>query len=162
MQAAFRKLIRYNAWANAQMVAALQDMPEADLATPSSGMLDSISETVNHLFNGEATFLNELTGTTESVLGERSLTGYREAIPRLEAGYLGWLDGTDGEALSERLYAPWNGYGTHLDALSEIILHSHQHRAEVFSELGRRGLAIPKYEFTSYVYRVDPGRAGKP
>ncbi len=56
------ELIRYNNWANAQVLAACLKLTEEQLAASASGAYGSIHATLGHIIAAEADYVNRLTG----------------------------------------------------------------------------------------------------
>jgi uncharacterized damage-inducible protein DinB len=56
------ELIRYNNWANAQVLAACQKLSEEQLAASAPGAYGPIHATLGHMIAAEADYINRLTG----------------------------------------------------------------------------------------------------
>jgi uncharacterized damage-inducible protein DinB len=56
------ELIRYNNWANAQVLAVCQELTAEQLAATVPGTYGSIHETLGHIINAEADYVDRLTG----------------------------------------------------------------------------------------------------
>lgn len=57
------ELIRYNNWANAQVLAACQNLAEGQLAAAAPGTYGSIHRTLGHIVAAEADYVGRLTGS---------------------------------------------------------------------------------------------------
>jgi uncharacterized damage-inducible protein DinB len=57
------ELIRYNNWANAQVLAACQELTAQQLATAAPGAYGAIHETLGHIIYAEADYVGRLTGS---------------------------------------------------------------------------------------------------
>ncbi len=56
------ELIRYNNWANAQVIAACQKLTEDQLAATAPGAYGSIHRTLGHIISAEADYVGRMTG----------------------------------------------------------------------------------------------------
>jgi uncharacterized damage-inducible protein DinB len=56
------ELIRYNNWANAQVLAACQELTERQLAATAPGTYGSIHKTLGHIIGAEADYVDRMTG----------------------------------------------------------------------------------------------------
>src|SRR5512143_3175190 len=56
------ELIRYNNWANAQVLSACQQLTEGQLASAASGAYGTIRDTLVHILRAEADYIGRLTG----------------------------------------------------------------------------------------------------
>jgi uncharacterized damage-inducible protein DinB len=58
----FVELIRYNNWANAQILAACQKLAADQLAAAAPGAYGTIRDTLEHIIRAEADYVGRLTG----------------------------------------------------------------------------------------------------
>src|SRR4030042_871154 len=56
------ELIRYNNWANAQVLAACQELTPSQLAATAPGTYGSIHRTLGHIIAAEADYIGRMTG----------------------------------------------------------------------------------------------------
>jgi uncharacterized damage-inducible protein DinB len=61
-EATFTEFIRYNNWANQQVLQACEDLNDDQLATSMPGAYGTIRETLQHIIRGEAFYIRLLTG----------------------------------------------------------------------------------------------------
>jgi hypothetical protein len=58
---------------------------------------------------------------------------------------------------ADALHVPWFDFVlTKRDGLLQVLSHSAQHRAQVFSALGERGVDVPGLDYVEY---IEKGRA---
>src|SRR5437764_462663 len=58
------ELLRYDQWANQQLLAVCQKASESQLTTPIPGAYGSVRATFGHLLRGEADYINRITGSS--------------------------------------------------------------------------------------------------
>jgi uncharacterized damage-inducible protein DinB len=56
------ELVRYNNWANAQVLAACQELTASQLAATAPGTYGSIHKTLGHIIDAEADYVDRMTG----------------------------------------------------------------------------------------------------
>lgn len=154
-----RALITYNRWANARVFERCRGLDATALAEDAGGTLGSLERTLKHLVTAEDGYLRFITGA-DPLLGHPS-------IPALLAWYddhdLDWfadraagladeyelvLDRADADFLAGELRLPWCAVPlTRAEGIVQVVLHSTQHRAQVFSTLGDRGVAVPALDY---------------
>src|SRR3990172_12424708 len=61
-EATFTEFIRYNNWANQQVLQACEDLSDDQLATSMPGAYGTIRDTLQHIIRGEAFYIRLLTG----------------------------------------------------------------------------------------------------
>jgi uncharacterized damage-inducible protein DinB len=88
------ELIRYNNWANAQVLAACQELAPDQLAAAAPGAYGTIRETLGHIIRAEADYVGRLTGNhprpayawkDQPTPAELSATAEQEADAQLDA-----------------------------------------------------------------------------
>ena len=155
---ALRDLYAYNAWANAQVFAACRDLDEARLQVPAPGTFDSIAATLSHLVGVEDAYLYMLRGESPERMGPRDayhahdLPWFAARAAQLGGEYDALLAGADAAFYGLALDVPWFDFSlTRHDGLLQVLSHSAQHRAQVFSVLGQRGHEVPDLDYVLFV-----------
>jgi uncharacterized damage-inducible protein DinB len=156
-------LYRYNVWANARVFEACASVDTAALQEDARGTLGTIDETLKHLVGVEDVYLAMIQGHPPASREAREaypahdLAWFADRARQLGDGYLDLLSG-EGDALLERpLTVPWFNFPlTARDGLLQVLSHSAQHRSQVLSTLGARGVEAPNID---YVYMVGSTRA---
>ena len=142
----FMEFIRYNNWANQQVLHACQNLSEAQLAATIPGAYGTIRDTLRHIIRAETHYLNLLTGSSPQPPFEW------EAQPGLEAvtAYAAQV----GEALEEmaqrtlptdQVLEEYDGKQFRYQALAvfiQIINHGVEHRTNITTILNQ-GLQTP-------------------
>jgi uncharacterized damage-inducible protein DinB len=161
-------LYAYNAWANAQVFAVCRDRDQAQLDASAPGTIGTITATLAHLVGVEAVYLLMLRGELDALQRFReqsaafSLGAWAQRAARLGAEYRELLASADAAFYDEPLAVPWFDFAlTKHDGLLQVLSHSAQHRAQVFSVLGERGVEVPDLDYVLYV-KSKAGSAGSP
>ena len=89
-----RELLRYKAWANDLLYAALAKLPEGELAAPRPIVFGSILRTLNHVYAMDQVWQANLEGrahgfTTRNPPASPPFFELREAQKRIDAWYIG-------------------------------------------------------------------------
>jgi uncharacterized damage-inducible protein DinB len=151
-------LFAYNAWANAQVFAVCRDVEQAQLDATAPGTIGTIAETLTHLVGVEVAYIFMLRGEMDALQRLRgqsstlSLEALAQRAARLGEEYRELLAGADAAFYDEPLNVPWFDFAlTRRDGLLQVLSHSAQHRAQVFSVLGERGVEVPDLDYVLYV-----------
>jgi uncharacterized damage-inducible protein DinB len=143
---ALAELIRYNNWANQQVLAACQPLSASQLAATAPGVYGSIRDTLEHLIESEAGYVELLTGTRSPPpfgSGEQPDV----AALRAYAAQVGeaLVDAVNRVGLTDRVDEESGGQPIHYRALAvyiQIINHGIEHRTNITTILNT-GLATP-------------------
>jgi len=165
-------LYAYNDWANAQVFATCRDVDQARLDEQAPGTYGTLSDTLKHLIQVEAVYLRML---REQPLASRESQAAQAEIRDFLAHDLPWfadLQAQIGRAYSdlvahatdawyaEPLPVPWFDFAlTKQDGLLQVLSHSSQHRAQVFSVLGERGAVVPNIDYVFFLQSKLPSGA---
>lgn len=161
MHPGWRDVVGHHAWANAALLAYCRDLDEATLTATAPGTYGTITQTLQHLIDAEASYLHRLTRAWEghpwpgdddvnlATLSERAaLLG--ETLTQFLAG--DWDD--------ERVTVGFSDDGD-LDVRAGVLLaqtlhHANEHRAHVCSILGALGYEAP--DVSAWRYADATGR----
>jgi uncharacterized damage-inducible protein DinB len=159
-------LYAYNTWANAQVFDICRGVDQAWLDEPAPGTHGTIAETLKHLVGVEAAYTHMLReepldseGFQEAFLGH-DLTWFAERAAQAGRDYAEILAGANDAYYGEPLHVPWFDFAlTKHDGLLQVLSHSAQHRAQVFSVLGARGAAVPDLDYVLFIKSATAGGA---
>lgn len=158
-----RELFEYNAWANAQVFATClsQDTTALDAAAP--GTVGTITQTLQHLAQVELVYSMMLQDAAlpsresfeESVT--QDLAWSTSTVAQTGSMYLAMIALADEAFLRAPLRVPWFDFAlTKHDGFLQVLTHSAQHRSQVLSVLGQRGVTVPDLDFVLYLRRTKP------
>ena len=150
----FGDLYRYNRWANAKVFGVCRDLDPGLLVAAAPGSTGSIDDTLKHLVEVEDVYLAML---QDLPLGPRDaqenyfaheVAWFAERAAQIGDAYLALLPNFDDTRLDSTLAVPWFDFPlTKRDGLFQVLSHSAQHRAQVFSVLGARGMTVPDLDY---------------
>lgn len=159
-----RDLYAYNAWANAEVFSACRDLDQSQLEQDAPGTIGTVEETLGHLVRVEDAYLHMLRGEPLQSLGvpaeyaARGLAWFAQRSLGLAQEYAALLADADSSFFDAPLDVPWFDFAlTKRDGLHQVLSHSAQHRAQVFSVLGERGMDVPGLDYVLFVEQGRPG-----
>ncbi len=150
------EFIRYNIWANQQVLAACKDVSESQLMAKIPGAYGSIRETFGHLLRAEADYINRITGTRPQppfkwedgpTLGEMSAF----AVPVGEA----FMDVIQRIPPTQMVREEENGLTLDYQArqlFMQVINHGIEHRTNITTLLSSLGLPVPEVDGWGYMF----------
>jgi len=149
------EMVRYNNWANQQMIAHCRELPPEVLEHSIPGVFGTIPSTLAHLIGTEAYFYAGVTGAAPENAPARG-----ESLPLDELA-----------EFQSRVAALWEAFAENpgdvhrpmaqgragvrppvIAAVTQLICHGSEHRAQVETLLGSLGLPPP--EFNPWVYTL--------
>src|SRR5262249_10925031 len=148
--------LRYNTWANGRVVDLCRSLDADLLRDDAGGTLGSVEGTLIHLVTVEESYLAMLQGRDlAAAFGSREedrahdLAWFLDRAACWADGYASLLDARDAAWLAQPLTVPWFGELplTMRDGLLQVFTHSTQHRAQVLSVLGARGITVPEMDY---------------
>lgn len=154
------RLLRYNGWANARLFALCAAVDPALLTEDAGGTIGSLLATIAHYTIVEDGYLLLLQGEdptaffdSREAYMQHDLPWYAARSVTLGAGYAA-LVAALGEAIFAReIRLPWfPGPLGGADALTQVLTHSTQHRAQVLSRLGERGVQVPDVDYAFMLF----------
>jgi uncharacterized damage-inducible protein DinB len=158
-----RDLYAYNAWANGQVFAICGTVDRGQLEAEAPGTRGTILETLRHLVVVEDVYARMLRGESLERVDareEHDLAWVAERSAQLGEEYAAIVAEGDEGFLEADLRVPWFDFHlTKHDGLLQVLSHSAQHRAQVFSVLGQRGVEVPDLDFVLYVEGKQSGGA---
>jgi uncharacterized damage-inducible protein DinB len=150
------ELIRYNNWANAQVLAACQELTADQLATTAPGTYGTIRDTLEHIIRAEADYVGRLTGDHPqppfkwrnqaaladlSTFAEQVAGALLEVVQRIPPTYLVHEeeDGNTVDYLARGLFI-------------QVINHGIEHRTNITTLLSSLRLAAPEVDGWGYIW----------
>jgi uncharacterized damage-inducible protein DinB len=151
-------LYAYNAWSNALVFATCRDTDRSRLEERAPGTFGTIESTLKHLVGVEdayALMLRDISpegrGSIDDYL-KRDLSWFEQRSAELGEEYRTLLTNASDAFYDEPLTVPWFDFSlTKHDGLLQVATHSAQHRAQVLSTLGDRGISVPNLDFVVFV-----------
>jgi uncharacterized damage-inducible protein DinB len=151
-------LYAYNAWANAQVFARCRDVDQAQLDEQAPGTYGTITETLKHLAQVEAVYALMLqdkplaSQESPDQFFAHDLAWFADLMVRVGRQYTELLANASDAFYDEPLRVPWFDFVlTKHDGLLQVLSHSAQHRAQVFSVLGQLGIDVPDLDYVLFV-----------
>ena len=146
-----RQLCRYNAWANRRVFDCCRAVDPAALGADARGTIGTIEETLKHLVRVEDVYLVMLRGEDprtamppQEEYRRHDLAWFADRVEQVGRGYMALLEHADEPFLAAQFKIPWFERPiSRRDGVLQALTHSAQHRAQVLSTLGERGLAVP-------------------
>lgn len=150
------ELIRYNQWANQQLLTVCMGVDEALLTTPIPGAYGTVRQTFGHLLRAEADYIGRITGT-------RPAPPFRwEDGPSLEqlhafAGQVGqaFREVVERVLPAQNVHEEENGltvdyHARHL--FMQVIGHGIEHRVNITTFLNTQAVALPELDNWGYMF----------
>jgi uncharacterized damage-inducible protein DinB len=149
------ELIHYNNWANAQVLAACQDLAEDQLTTVAPGAYGTIRDTMAHILRSEAGYTGRLTG-------KRPLPPFDWADPPSIADLSAFagqvaaalLDAIQRTPPTQMVHVEDDGATIDYQArilFIQIINHGIEHRTNITTLLSMLGLTAPEVDAWGYL-----------
>ena len=159
-------LFTYNTWANARIFATCVSLDQAWLDAEAPGTYGTLTETLMHLVQVEKVYASMLRDEPLPSAEERDaffthdLAWFADTAAQLGSVYADLAAHTDDAFLAAPLHVPWFDFAlTKHDGLLQVLSHSAQHRAQVFSVLGQRGVEVPDLDYVLFVESQLQGKA---
>jgi uncharacterized damage-inducible protein DinB len=155
-----RDLYAHNAWANALVFEISRGVDRVALEENAPGTYGTLAETLTHLVSVEDAYLRMLRDESLAAMGPREeyhahdMDWFAERSRELGRAYADLLASVDAAFFDQPLRVPWFDFPlTKHDGLLQVLTHSAQHRAQVFSVLGERGVKVPDLDYVVYIRR---------
>ncbi|HUX85858.1 MAG TPA: DinB family protein [Chloroflexota bacterium] len=156
----FQDLFTYNDWANRRVYAFCRGLDPALLTEAAPGTNGTLAETLKHSIGVEDAYLMMLRGQSIGSGSDdardryfaQDLSWFLDRGDQIGSEYVALLAGLDRAALDQPLNVPWFSFPvTGYDGLMQVLAHSAQHRAQIFSVLGSRGMEVPGLDYVRMV-----------
>ena len=159
-------LYAYNTWANGQVFAVCRDVDAARLDAEAPGTRGTLTETLKHMVQVEVVYAlmledkPRLTAEERDAFWAHDLAWLAETTARAGQGYAELLANASDGFYDQPLNVPWFDFTlTKHDGLLQVLSHSAQHRAQVFSVLGQHGIEVPDLDYVLFVRSKQHGGA---
>ena len=145
-------LVRYKAWADELLFAALAQLPEAELTAPRPIVFGSILRTVNHVYSMDAVWQANLESrphgfTTRNPPASPPLAELHEAQKRLDAWYIAYADSLSASQQAEKVRFTFIGGSeaelSRGDIVLHVVNHGTYHRGNVAAMMYTLGVTPP-------------------
>ena len=150
------ELIRYNNWANAQVLAACQELTADQLAAAAPGAYGTIHATLGHIIHAEANYIGRMTGNRplppfkwEDAPSVADLSAFAEHV----ADAL--LDAAHRIPPTQIVHEEEDGLFIDYQArhlFMQAINHGIEHRTNITTILSGLGLAAPEVDGWGYLF----------
>jgi uncharacterized damage-inducible protein DinB len=162
-------LVRHNIWATGELLALCRPLDDETLNATVPGTYGTVIATLRHMIDAESSYLYRLTGAWPDFPWERGEpVGFDvldERVGILAAAWESML--AKGDLDTERFGQARGGDGIDFDVRAGIFLtqalhHANEHRAQILTILGARGLDAPElsgWEFALATGRMTPKAA---
>lgn len=151
-------MFAYNTWANAQVFSACLNVDQARLDAQAPGTYGTLTETLIHMIQVERAYAIMLrdeplpTAAARDEFLAHDVAWFADTAVRLGAVYADLLTHASDAYYDEPLHVPWFDFAlTKHDGLLQVLSHSAQHRAQVFSVLGQHGVNVPDLDYVLFV-----------
>ena len=153
-------LVRYKAWANDLIFAALAKLPETELSAPRPIVFGSILRTMNHTYSMDVVWQANLEGRdhgfkTRNPPASPPLAELREAQKRVDAWYVTYADSLSAPQQAEKVRFRFIGGSeselSREDILLHVVNHGTYHRGNVAAMLYTLGVPPPTTDLPVYL-----------
>jgi uncharacterized damage-inducible protein DinB len=150
------ELIRYNNWANAQVLAACQKLTADQFAAAAPGTYGTIGDTLGHILRAEADYVRRLTGDRSqppSQWEDRLTLADLSAFASQVAGTL--LDAIQRIPPTHIVHEEEDGNTMDYQArvlFIQVINHGIEHRTNITTILSSLGLRAPEVDGWGYLF----------
>jgi len=135
------ELLHHKTWATLRLIEYCQSLAPEHLDATMPGTYGSIRETFRHLLGGDEGYFRTVTGEDPGEFPKEAGVGVlAERFRNLAKGWESVLvDPTVAERETERRF----GYAKGVAVLAQSIHHADDHRTQILSIIGARGLEVP-------------------
>jgi uncharacterized damage-inducible protein DinB len=142
-----RMLARYNAWADARIIAGVASLPPGEAEKQRTTLFKTMIGTLNHNYVVDLIWQAHLEGRehgfkARNMLLHAELAALRQAQEAVDAWFVAWSDAQSEASLAEtldfRFISGKAGRMTRLEMLQHVVTHTAYHRgwvAEMFFEV---------------------------
>ena len=148
------EFVRYNQWANQQLLTVCMNLDEELLSASIEGTTGSIIETFTHLLQAEVSFLMRIHGTSpqHSFDWAENPSLAQLAAFSVQLGEA-FMDTTQSVSPTENVHEEANGWSFDYQArliFMSLAYHGIAHRTDITTFLNSRGVALPELDVWGY------------
>ena len=150
------ELIRYNNWANAQVLAACQKLSEEQLAASAPGAYGSIFATLVHMIIAEADYVGRVTGQMPMPPFQRGddisvadLAAFNQTVGQA------LLDVVQRTPLADIVHEEEEGLFLDYESrllFMQAVIHGIEHRTNVTTIINSLGITLPELDGWGYLF----------
>ncbi len=150
------EFIRYNQWANQQVLAACAGLTEAQLTAAIPGTYGSVRETFHHMLRAEADYINRITGKLlqpafkwEDQPSIAELSAFAEQVG---AAFVAVVESVPP---TQNVHEEENGLTMDYQArhlFMQVVNHGINHRTDITTFLTSQGVAVPEVDGWGYMF----------
>jgi uncharacterized damage-inducible protein DinB len=150
------EFIRYNQWANQELLAACKDLTQDQLTASIPGTYGSILDTFGHILRAEADYLERITGSSPQPLfnwepgpGIAEMTAYAAQVGEAV------MDTVQRVPPTQNVHEEENGFTVDYQARQlymQLVNHGISHRTDITTFLSRQGLPVPELDGWGYMW----------
>jgi uncharacterized damage-inducible protein DinB len=154
-----RKLVRYKAWANELLFAAIAKMPEDTLVAPQPIVFGNLLRTLNHVLAMDHVWRSHLLGTPHGLMTRNpdfcpAFAKIADAQSQMDRWYIEYADALPDDASVQTVDFMFIGGGpgvmTRADVLLHVVNHGSYHRGHVASMM-RPAMAPPITDYPVFL-----------
>jgi uncharacterized damage-inducible protein DinB len=158
-----RTLMRYKAWADELVFAAVGKLPEAELAAPRKIVFGNLLRTLNHVYAMDEVWRAHLEGrphgyTTRNPEACPPLADLHKAQKAMDGWFVSYADALPGakqeEVVNFRFIGGGPGSMTRRDILLHVANHGTYHRGNVASMMYQAGTPPPTTDLPVFLTRA--------
>lgn len=150
------EFIRYNQWANQQVLAACSVLSEGQLTSVIPGTYGSVRETLNHMLRAEAGYINRITGNgPRPPFKEGDQVSIAELATFAEQVGTAFLAVVEAVPPTQNVHEEENGLTMDYQArhlFMQVINHGINHRTDVTTFLNSQGISVPEIDNWGYMF----------
>jgi uncharacterized damage-inducible protein DinB len=149
MSSVLVELFRHKTWATVRLIEFCQSLDSEHLEATQPGTYGSIRATLTHLVNSDTNYYSRLTGEQIGPVLEASasLDAFAGRIAQLGPRWEALLEDP---SLPDRAIPTRWGVTDGVAPLAQSIHHADDHRTQILTILGARGLEVPQLDIWAY------------
>jgi len=165
------EFIRYNTWANLQVLATCASLSEDQLAAPVPGAYGSVRDTFRHMLRAEADYIGRITGAPpEPSFNWDDKPSLAEQSAFAAQTGAAFLDVVQRVPPTQNVHEEENGFTMDYLAIQlymQVINHGIEHRTNITTFLAGQGVQVPEIDNWGYMwahtdrFRVKEGKVAE-
>jgi uncharacterized damage-inducible protein DinB len=150
------EFIRYNTWANQQVLAACEKLSKSQLTTPIPGAYGFILNTIGHMLAAEADYIGRITGTRpqpsfkwEDGPGLAEMSAFAVQVGEAFLDVIQRVPPT--QVVHEQEDGKFLDYQAR-QLFMQVVIHGIEHRTNITTYLHSLGLPVPEVDGWGYMF----------